>query len=181
MRYYHKFSQGCYQILRVLATVTVLVMLVLMLIEVVRRYFFGKTFIWSDEIIRYLLIYCAFLGGSCAYYKKSLVSFDLITSRLPVKVQAILKLVNNTICLAFFAFLTKYAIQKITGAAVVKSISSASGLSLAVPYWAIPIGLIGMFIFTIDFYPELIRDVRDVFRGGSNPESGLSSRKEGES
>jgi len=171
MRYYHKFTALCFQVLRILATLTVVVMLVLMLIEVVRRYIFSQTFIWSDEIIRYLLIYCTFFGGACAYYKKSLVSFDLITGRLSIKMQAVLKLVNNTICLAFFAFLIYYAIKKVTGDAVVKSISSASGLSLAVPYWAIPVGLIMMFIFTIDFYPELIRGVRDAF-GGKAPDGG---------
>ena len=72
MKVYHKFANGCYRLLRVLACVTVIAMLVLMLIEVVRRYFFGRTFIWSDEVIRYLLIYCTFLGGAAAYYKKAL-------------------------------------------------------------------------------------------------------------
>lgn len=174
MKLYHKFSHGCYQLLRVLACITVVAMLVLMLIEVVRRYCFGKTFIWSDEIIRYLLMYCTFLGGAAAYYQKALVSFDLVTSHLPRKAQEILKLVNNFICLFFFAFLIRYAIKKVTGAAVVKSISTSSGLSLAVPYWAIPIGLIFMLIFTIDFFPELIGNVRKAFRGDPKeiPENG---------
>ena len=91
MKNYHKFANGSYRLLRILACVTVIAMLVLMLIEVVRRYCFGRTFIWSDEVIRYLLIYCTFLGGAAAYYQKALVSFDLVTSRLPIKVQEILK------------------------------------------------------------------------------------------
>ena len=176
---YHKFARGCYQLLRIMATITVVAMLVLMLVEVVRRYCFGKTFIWSDEIIRYLLMYCTFLGGAAAYYQKALVSFDLVTSHLPHKVQEILKLVNNVICLFFFAFLIRYAIKKVTGAAVVNSISTASGLSLAVPYWAIPIGLIFMFIFTIDFFPELIGNVRAAFRGNKKAIS-ENGEKEGE-
>lgn len=164
MKIYHKFSNFCYHLLRVLACITVVAMLVLMLIEVVRRYCFGRTFIWSDEVIRYLLIYCTFLGGAAAYYRKALVSFDLITSRLPRKVQEILLLVNNVICLLFFVFLIYYSFQKVTSPSVVNSVSSASGLSLAVPYCAIPAGLIFMFIFTIDFFPELIDNVRDAFR-----------------
>ena len=165
MKYYHKFAYLCYRLLRLIAAATVVAMLVLMLIEVVRRYIFAKTFIWSDEIIRYLLMYCTFLGGAAAYYKKALVSFDLVTSHMPRKFQELMKLINNCICLVFFLFLTYYAIKKVTGAAVVNSISTASGLSLAVPYWAIPLGLIFMLIFTIDFFPELIGNVRDAFRG----------------
>lgn len=179
IKIYHKFARACYQVLRVLATITVIAMLVLMLIEVVRRYCFSKTFIWSDEIIRYLLMYCTFLGGACAYYNKALVGFDLVTTRLPYKVQEILKLVNNCICLVFFIFLIRYAIKKVTGAAVVKSISTASGLSMAVPYWAIPIGLIFMLIFTIDFFPELIGNVRKAFRK-EQPKLPESGEKEGD-
>ena len=176
---YHKFARICYRVLRILATITVIAMLVLMLIEVVRRYFFSKTFIWSDEVIRYLLIYCTFLGGACAYYNKALVSFDLVTMRLPHKVQEILKLVNNCICLVFFIFLIRYALKKVTGAAVVNSISTASGLSMAVPYWAIPIGLIFMLIFTIDFFPELISNVRKAFQK-EQPKLPGSEEKEGD-
>ena len=172
IKLYHKFAYLCFQVLRWLAVITVVAMLVLMLIEVVRRYIFSKTFIWSDEVIRYLLMYCTYLGGACAYYKKALVGFDLVTSRLPYKVQQILNLVNNCICLGFFTFLLKYAIKKVTGAAVVKSISTGSGLSLAVPYWAIPIGIIFMLIFTIDFFPELISNIRDAFRGDQKANEG---------
>ena len=164
MTNYHKFANGCYRLLRILACVTVIAMLVLMLIEVVRRYCFGRTFIWSDEVIRYLLIYCTFLGGAAAYYQKALVSFDLVTSRLPIKVQEILKLINNIICLIFFVFLIYFSIQKVISPSVVNNVSNASGLSLAVPYCAIPIGLIFMFIFTIDFFPDLIRGVKEAFR-----------------
>lgn len=175
---YHKFAHICYQILRILATVTVIAMLVLMLIEVVRRYCFSQTFIWSDEVIRYLLIYCTFLGGACAYYNKALVGFDLVTMRLPHKIQEVLKLVNNCICLVFFVFLLRYAIKKVTGAAVVKSISTASGLSLAVPYWAIPVGLFFMLVFTIDFFPDMINNVRKAF--GKEKAAPECLEKEGE-
>lgn len=161
---YHKFARGCYQVLRILATITVIAMLVLMLVEVVRRYCFSKTFPWSDEVIRYLLIYCTFLGGACAYYNKALVGFDLVVMKLPNKIQELLKLVNNCICLGFFIFLIIYAVKKVTGPAVVRSVSTSSGLSLAVPYWAIPIGLFFMLIFTIDFFPDMISNVRKAFR-----------------
>ena len=56
MKVYHKISNFLYQVLRWITVVTVVAMLVLMLVEVVRRYLFDKTFLWSDEIIRYLLL-----------------------------------------------------------------------------------------------------------------------------
>ena len=61
-------------------------------------------------------------------------------------------------------FLIYFSIQKVISPSVVNNVSNASGLSLAVPYCAIPIGLIFMFIFTIDFFPDLIRGVKEAFR-----------------
>ena len=161
MKVYHKISNFLYQVLRWITVVTVVAMLVLTLVEVVRRYLFDKTFLWSDEIIRYLLLYCTFLGGACAYYQKGLVAFTLIFDKLNKKTQAILMLVTNIICLVFFAFLLRYSILKVTSPSVVKSVSTASGLSLSVLYASVPIGLFFLLVFTIDFFPELIRNIRD--------------------
>jgi hypothetical protein len=46
-----------------------------------------------------------------------------------------------------------------TSPSVTRSISTSSGLSAAVPYYGIFAGLIFLLIFTIDFYPDLIRKV----------------------
>lgn len=155
---YHKFAKICYFVLEWIAVATVVAMLGIMSTEVVRRYLFGLTFIWSDEVIRILLIFCAYFGGAAAYYQHALVSFDLVTSRLSDKAQKVLQLVVNIILTVFFIFLIYYTYQKMTATSVVKSISTATGLSGAVPYYGIFAGLIFLLIFTIDFYPELIRN-----------------------
>jgi TRAP-type C4-dicarboxylate transport system permease small subunit len=159
LKLYHKFSELWFKLLSLIAVLTVVAMLGIMTIEVVRRYIFGMTFIWSDEVIRILLIFCAFFGGAAAYYKHNLVSFDLITSKLSDKLQKILLLVTNIVLSMFFIFLIYYTFIKMTAPSVVKSISTATGLTAAVPYYGIFVGLISLMIFTIDFYPELIRNV----------------------
>ena len=156
---YHKFTGQCYKLLRWMAVLTTVIMLIIMSIEVVRRYVFGRTFVWSDEILRILLVYCAYWGGAAAYYQHSLVSFDLVTSKLPDKVQKILLLVTNIILNVFFVFLLYYTFKKMTPPSAVKSISTATGLSAAVPFYGIFVGLIFMLLFTVDFYPGLIKNV----------------------
>lgn len=156
---YHKFTGQCYKLLRWMAVLTTVIMLIIMSIEVVRRYVFGRTFVWSDEILRILLVYCAYWGGAAAYYQHSLVSFDLVTSKLPDKVQKILLLVTNIILNVFFVFLLYYTFKKMTHPSAVKSISTATGLSAAVPFYGIFVGLIFMLLFTVDFYPGLIKNV----------------------
>ncbi len=159
MKAYHKFAYLCYKVVSWLAVLTVVAMLVIMSTEVVRRYCFGKTFIWSDEIIRMLLLFCAYFGGSAAYYQHSLTAFDMLTSRLSERTNDILKLVCNVVQTVFFLFLAFYTYKKMVSPSVAKSISVATGLSGSVPYYAIFLGLLFMLIFTVDFYPALIKKV----------------------
>jgi TRAP-type C4-dicarboxylate transport system permease small subunit len=159
MKYYHKFTQLCFQVLRYLAALVVGAMLLLMLTEVVRRYLFSLTWSWSDEVIRYLVIYCTYLGGAAAYFKHGMVSFELVTAKLSKRTQDILLLINNVVLTAFFVFLIYYCFLKMTSPSVTKSISTASRLSAAVPYYGMFVGLIFLLIFTIDFYPGLIQNV----------------------
>lgn len=159
MRYYHKISETCYKVISWLAVCTVVAMLSIMCMEVVRRYCFGKTFIWSDEIVRMLLLFCAYFGGAAAYHNHNLTSFDMVTNLLSERVNDILKLICNVILNCFFVFLTYYTYKKMTSPSVAKSVSTSTGLSGSVPYYAIFLGLIFMIIFTIDFYPALISKV----------------------
>ena len=148
MKAFHKFSEMCYKVISWIAVGTVVFMLVLMCVEVVRRYCFGKTFIWSDEIIRMMLLFCAYFGGAAAYHNHNLTSFDMVTNMLSEKANNILKLVCNVVLNCFFVFLLYYTRKKMLSPSVAKSVSTSTGLSGSVPYYAIFLGLIFMIIFT---------------------------------
>lgn len=165
MKAYQKFTRLCARILSALAIVTVVIMLVIMLIEVVRRYLFGVTFAWSDEIIRILLLYCAYFGGAVAYSKHGLVCFDLLTQKLPRFWQNVLLLINNIIVNVFFLFLIVQTYRKMISPSVAQSVSTATGLPGTFPYAGIMIGLIFLTIFTVGFYPELIGNFKHNGKG----------------
>ena len=49
------------------AVAAVLVLMaLLMFVEVLRRYFWNQQFAWSEELIRYMAMWVAFLGGAVA-------------------------------------------------------------------------------------------------------------------
>jgi TRAP-type C4-dicarboxylate transport system permease small subunit len=62
---------------------TIALMTVITFIEVVRRYFLGVSFPWAEELIRFLLVWTTFLGGSAAFYHGNLICFDMLTTKLP--------------------------------------------------------------------------------------------------
>jgi TRAP-type C4-dicarboxylate transport system permease small subunit len=97
-----------------------------------------------------------------------MVSFGLVTARLSKRMQNILLFIGNIVLMIFFSFLLYQCYFKMTSPSVTRSISTASGLSAAVPYYGIFMGLIFLLIFTIDFYPDLIKAL---FNKGSEEEA----------
>ena len=49
-----------------------------MAIGVFSRALLPQAFVWPEEVSRYLLIWCTFIGGSVALHNKNLVRFEFI-------------------------------------------------------------------------------------------------------
>lgn len=67
----HKLARGA--VLTLLA-----VILALVIVQIVMRYGFGRSLSWSEEIVRYLLIWLTFIGSSVAVREGGLVGLDLL-------------------------------------------------------------------------------------------------------
>lgn len=87
------------------ASVLVIIMLVLIFQDVVRRYFFNDQTTWALDISRFLMVYVVFLALAPALQSGSHVSTDLVVSRLSVKSQYYLKLFVYLLCMVFGAIL----------------------------------------------------------------------------
>jgi TRAP-type transport system small permease protein len=56
--------------------------------QVILRYVFNSPLTWSEELARYLFIWCAFLGWIIASRKSSHLAMTFVAERLPPRVQA---------------------------------------------------------------------------------------------
>lgn len=66
---------------------------------------------WAVDAATFLFAWCVFLGSDAAMRHDKLFAIEVITGRLPPKVQYWLKLVNWGIIIAFLAFLIVYGVQ----------------------------------------------------------------------
>jgi TRAP-type C4-dicarboxylate transport system permease small subunit len=66
---------------------------------------FGFSLPWSMDLTLLLFGWFAFLAASQATRRKAHLGVDLITSRLPIKTQYIIDLINKVIMAAFLIFL----------------------------------------------------------------------------
>lgn len=140
-------------IAKALAALCLGIMLVVSLIEIVRRYVFGLSFSWSDEVVRDGIVCVAMLGGAAAYREAGgLVAFDLISAHVKGTLNLVLSLIINTICLSFSGYMFLNAVQTLKTPSIVKQVSVGLGISMFWPYLPIAIGLGMIFVFSLEKY-----------------------------
>jgi TRAP-type C4-dicarboxylate transport system permease small subunit len=87
------------------------VLISLVMLQVISRYVFNSSFIWSEELARYHFILLTFIGASMVVRRGSLIKIEFFISFLPLKFNFILARVVNVIEIIFLAMATCLAWQ----------------------------------------------------------------------
>ncbi|WP_312159678.1 TRAP transporter small permease subunit [Oscillibacter sp.] len=161
-----RILNGLAFVTKALAALCLGIMLVVSLAEIVRRYMFGLSFSWADELIRDGVVCVAMLGGAAAYREEGgLVAFDLISAHVKGTTKLILTLVINTICLLFSGYMFMNALQTLQTPSIVKQVSIGLKISMFWPYLPNTLGLGIIFIFTLEkFYNIFIGRQRGAYQ-----------------
>ena len=164
MKTLRKISDTVYKAIMYSVSAVLAIMVLVAFVEVIRRYLFGKTFLWSDDLIRYLIIYVGFVGGAAAFRDDNLASLDLVTRHFPQKLQTVLELLVNTIVLAIVVFLMHYSFGAIESPGIKYSVGTVLRIAMWIPYLALPIGFSAMIFFAIEKYIKLFTKL---WKGGA--------------
>jgi len=138
------------------------VMIIITTVEVVRRYIFSESFQWAEELSRYLMVGVAFLGGSIGYRNKNLIPLDLITSKLPAKVQLILEFIMEIISVVILTLLFYLSINSVLSPVVYKQTSIGLPISMAIPFSSMPVGFGCMLIFAVEHFMDMVMKIKEV-------------------
>lgn len=136
----------------------ILIIMLLAIYEVIRRYFFSNPTTWVWEINSHLMCLMGAMAGGYTYLKGSHVSVDILTSRLQPRTRAILSLATAPFFFIFVGCLIWFgAKEAIRSYAVDLRVIS----QFASPLWpvksVIPLG--GILIF-LQGLSGLIRNIR---------------------
>ncbi|WP_165452773.1 TRAP transporter small permease [Paenibacillus thalictri] len=85
------------------------VMLIMVIINVISRYFFGHSFSYTEEIAFMGFTYCVFFGVCILYKNHALIAIDVIVDRLPPHARHAAKIFNFallTIANMYFIYLS---------------------------------------------------------------------------
>lgn len=157
MKWYSTLMDNFVRVITVFLAVCLSVMTIVTVLEVVRRYIFGASFPWAEELVRYLLVWVTFVGGAAAFRKGNLVILDLVIGRLSEKVTTILQIVTNTAILAFLLFLLQNGLNYVISPTIIRQTSIGLGIPMTIPYAAIPLGVGLMILFCIENYTALFQ------------------------
>jgi TRAP-type C4-dicarboxylate transport system permease small subunit len=91
-----------------LAVTLFVLMFACVLGQVVFRYFLGSPLVWSDELARYLFVWCAFLGWIVAARKRSHLGIAVVAERSGPRGAAALRLVGAVAAVTFAGVLVFY-------------------------------------------------------------------------
>jgi TRAP-type C4-dicarboxylate transport system permease small subunit len=138
----------------------------LLILSVFFRYILNSPIVWSDEIVRYSLVWMTFAGAALATRDDKHILVDVIDTILPEKGRKISDGFVDLVVIAFMAFLIYYGIR-MTDYERGMFGETLTWISYAYVYISIPIGAAVTILFTVSKY--FVKETH-----GSSPVSGPS-------
>lgn len=131
------------------------VMLVVAWMHVVRRYAFNSALTWSEEFLRFSIVWYALLSASILHKRNGHLGITIFREMMPKRLQDFLRRI-----VIYLATMT-VGVVTVAGSMLVVStweqITPALGISTALPYAAIPVSF---FLMTIYGLMHIIRDIK---------------------
>ena len=122
--------------------------------EVFGRYMLGHMSIWSGELSQYALVWASMMGGAVGLKKGYQVGITSLTDSLPPGPAKLVQGAGYAAMLVFLSVMTYYGVDQMlmnTG-----QVSSSMGISMSIPYAALPAGFFIMFFITVEQMLEFL-------------------------
>lgn len=107
---------------------------------VVLRYGFNYAFPWTEEVVRYSIVWLVFLGGSIAARRGAHIAMDIAVVYLPPRAKLFFMGVATTLTFVFTLIMTYYGCLLAWSIWSFDQRSSAAEIPMAIPFAAIPVG-----------------------------------------
>lgn len=131
-------------------------------VNVIMRYFMNESITWAEEIVKYLMIWIAFIGGSTCFRKGVHVSIDFFLEIVPKKAQIVMVTIITLICTAFTAAMAFYGIKLVEFIQGNGQVSPALSMPMWIPYLALPIGFTLMTIRNLEIFIKILQGKHEV-------------------
>ena len=125
-----------------------MVMVLLISVDVVLRYFFNRPIRGSYEVVEFMMLFLVFSGLAFTQQKKSHVSVSLLTEKFSLPVNAVLDVLTRFLCFGTLALVTW---RSIIQAEAVRSAGTSSGVLFIPHYPFMWVVAAGSLLLTVQF------------------------------
>ena len=147
MKQYEKLLSGLYKILKVLLTVTFMVMTAALTIQIFARYLFKKGWPWTDEVARYGCFLCVYIGASLALFTNDHIHVNFLEGITPKGTHRWLRFARMLIVTVYSAFMVAYGPKVIALGRT--SVSPNMGIPMHLVYMIFPVSFALVFLYAL--------------------------------
>ena len=116
--------------------------------EVFGRYVIGQMSTWTNEFCQYAVVWATMMGGAVGLKRGMHVGITSLTDSLPTSLCRWVQAIGYVCVLTFLSLMTYYGFdQTIMN---MNQTSSTVGISMSIPYAALPIGFFIMLCITVE-------------------------------
>lgn len=152
-------SNVLYRLAQYVVIVGIGVMSLLVFIQVLSRDLFDYSFIWADEMGRFIFIWTVFFGASIALKDDQLVKVSFVFDFLPVKMQKAAKMGSIMLVLVFLGVVIVKGVDLVILTMAQKSASMRIPMGWA--YAAVPAGSICMLVHLLAMSSHYVKEWMD--------------------
>lgn len=131
---------------------------ILLFIQVVLRYVFKNSIMWSEELARYLFLWMIWVGASYATKQSRHLKAEILTNLVSEKIARYIILLSLLVWLIFSLWITNSSFNLTLSILKTGQKSSAMQIPMFIPYASVPVGCGLMSI-------RLIQKIVDLLKG----------------
>lgn len=149
-----RFEDWLLRINKVVLVTFMILMFLLVFLNVVTRYIFKFSLNWAEEISRYCMIWCAYLGMGLAMRENRHVAIEMLQDRVPAPVRRALRALNGVVLIAFMIALTALGVRYSVFAWDHET--AALQWSLGLMYLTVPIGALMFILYMVTMWRDYV-------------------------
>lgn len=136
---------------------------IVIFVEVVRRFVFEFSSLWGEETARYAFVYLVWIGAARAVRDRAHLRIDVVTHYLPPRAVAALSLLCDALTIAFAVVAVYFSLAPLATSIHFGSVTD--GLRIVKAWFLVAVPL-GFTLITIRAIQAMIRDAMALCRGG---------------
>lgn len=145
---YSKFLKVVEKVIMVIVGICMAIMVAVMCYQVILRYVFNNSNVWSEELTRFLFVWVSLLGSYVAVRRNSHLKVEFVVNLFKGNFKRYFTIVTDFAVILFLLYLIPLSVNLTLS--TMTNVSGGMQVPMAVGYAAIPVGSVLMLLGMIE-------------------------------